>query len=246
MSRFDDETLMRRADGELSPTAAQAVDSAAAADPEIARRLEAFRMARREALSAFPAEADARDADLMALIAAAEPVLAAKPVPANGFVAMLKDVFSPRRAMAWGTLATAAFVAGVIVAPMWQSGGALVGQGGDVADPALVRVLDQRLAEDGPDIAGRAVGLTFVNDAGQWCRTFTAGDAGVAGLACRHEGNWSVRALAPFEASGGEIRTAASDLPASVMAAVDDALTADPVDAADEARARDAGWASTD
>ena len=39
MTRYDDDILMRRIDGDLSPDQAAAIDTAAAADPALAARL---------------------------------------------------------------------------------------------------------------------------------------------------------------------------------------------------------------
>jgi hypothetical protein len=105
-----------------------------------------------------------------------------------------------------------------------------------------VRVLDSGLAADAPDAAGRAVGLTFRDADGRWCRTFQSADAGVAGLACRGGDAWRLEALAPFQPAAGEIRTAGADTPPAVLAAVDALIADETLDAAAETRARDAGW----
>jgi len=103
-------------------------------------------------------------------------------------------------------------------------------------------VLGTGLTADGPDREGRAVGLTFRDGDDRWCRTFRSGQAGMAGLACREDDRWTIRALAPAGADGGDLRTAAADIPAPVLAAVDAAIAGETLDAAAEVRARDAGW----
>lgn len=238
MTPIDDETLMRRVDGELSADAAAAVDAAASADTALAARLAALRALGSAAREAFPATTDRRDADLTRLIAGAG---ARRTRP--GWRTALDGVFQPRHALAWGGVAAACFVVGMMVGQFGAGppAGFAVGRNGEIADVGLVRVLDRGLAADGADRQGRAVDLTFRDDEGRWCRTFHAGKAGVAGLACREDGRWAMRALAAYAAPGGEIRTAASETPAAVLAAVD-AAGGETLDAAAEARGRDGGW----
>jgi hypothetical protein len=241
MTRYDDEQLMRRVDGELTPEAGAAIDAAAAADPALAARLEALRNLRTLARAAVPLAPDPRDRDLARLIAAAP---ARQPAAAR-LAKAVRAAFAPRHAPLWGGLAAASFVLGLSFG--WLGGGApdagfTVDARGQIADAALVRVLDTRLTADGADARGRAVGLTFRDADDRWCRTFLSAEAGVAGLACREADTWRLQALAPFQPAPGELRTASADIPAPVLAAVDAALADDPLDAAAEARARDAGW----
>lgn len=240
MSPLDDEILMRRVDGELTAAEAERIDAVAAADPAIAARLAAMRAARKAATEAFPFMADARDRDLARMIANSS----AKTSPLAAIGRSLADAFAPRRAVIWGGLATAAFVGGLALGPLLgeRSEGLTAQGGGVLADAGLVRVLDTRLAADGADGEGRAVGLTFRSGEGGWCRTFRAGEAGVAGLACREDAVWRVRVLAPLDAAGGEIRTAAADTPEAVLTAVDATIAGETLDATAEAAARDGGW----
>lgn len=240
MTPYDDETLMRRVDGELSPEAAGRIDAAAAADPVLAARLEALRRVRVLAREAVPVRPDPRDQALARLIATSAPA------PAAALVERLRAAFAPRHAPVWAGLAAACFVLGLSIG--WLGGdsapdrGFTVDPDGILADAALVRVLDTRLTADGPDAEGRAVGLTFRDANGRWCRTFRSGEAAVAGLACREADRWTLQALAPFSAPAGDLRTASADIPAPVLAAVDAAIAGDTLDAAAETRARDAGW----
>ena len=239
---FDEQLLMRRVDGELSPEAAAAIDAAAAGDPGLARRLEALRRLRALAREAFPAAADPRDAGLTRLIMAG----AERPEPWTARLAGgLRGAFAPRHAPVWAAAAATCFVLGLAVGWLGQpraAGGFVIAADGTVADAGLVQVLDEGLAADGADAAGRAVGLTFRDASGRWCRTFPAAEAGVAGLACRDDAGWSLQVLAPFEPSGSEVRTAGADTPEAVLSAVDALIAGETLDAAAEARARDAGW----
>ncbi len=236
MNRFDDETLMRRIDGELDAATAAGVDSAAREDARIADRLEVLRGADRAVRAGFPTAVDPRDADLTRLIAA------------HGGRARVGRRWSWPRPRPWavgiGTgLAVAGFVAGAVIAPVLTDRPvALVGGDGRIMETGLVQLLDRRLAADGVDDAGRAVGLTFQTADGQWCRTFTDSRRAMGGLACRGDDGWQVQALAPVAATGSDLRRAATDIPAPVLAAVDAMIATDTVDAAEEARARDAGF----
>jgi len=241
MNAFDDETLMRWIDGELSRDESARLEAAALTDVDLAGRMQAVRRLRTAAREAFPATVDARDAHLARLISAgpvAGPSLFAR------FGQALADAFTPRLAVAWAGLATAAFIGGVLIGPMLGGGsdGLRVSAEGVLADRGLVRVLDSRLASEGPDGDGRGVGLTFQDGERHWCRTFQSHDHGMAGLACREDAGWTVRVLAPLGAAGGEVRTASSDTPEAILAAVDAAIAGQAADAAAEARAREAGW----
>ena len=241
MTAYDDEILMRRVDGELTPEAVAAIDAAAAADPALAARLQALRSLRALARQAVPLAPDPRDADLARMIAAAP----ARPSLAARLSERLTAAFAPRHLPVWGVLAAACFVLGLSFGWLGANAperGFTVDPQGTLADAALVRVLDTRLTADGADDGGRAVGLTFRDADGRWCRTFQSAEAGVAGLACREADLWRLQALAPFQPAAGDLRTASADIPAPVLAAVDAVLADDPLDAAAEARARDAGW----
>lgn len=240
MTHFDDEILMRRVDGELTPEAGAVIDAAAAADPALAARLKALRALRSLARDAAPLAPDPRDQALARLIAAAP---APRP-PAARLFERLQAAFAPRHAPLWAGLAAASFVVGLSIGWLGQDNdpGFTVQPDGVIADAGLIAVLDTRLTADGADAQGRAVGLTFRDADQRWCRTFAAGQAGVAGLACRQDQSWTLAALAPFQPAATELRTASVDIPAPVLAAVDAAIAGDTLDAAAETRARDAGW----
>ncbi len=241
MTGWTDETLMRAADGELEPDEVARLEADCASDPALAGRREAMMGVTRRVREAYPATVDPRDADLARMIAGAG-------VKAGGlgWGERVRAAFAPRRIVAWGAVVAACFVAGVLVSDLRGAGSSgatfALAEGGTIADAALVRVLDRRLAGEGVDAEGRSVGLTFRDGEGRWCRTFRADEAGVAGLACRADDGWALEALAAAEGAGGEVRMAASDTPAPVLAAVDALIASETLDAAGEAAARDGGW----
>lgn len=240
MTRYDDEILMRRIDGELSPEARARIDAEALQDADLTDRLAGMRGLRNLARDAFAVAPDPRDAALSRLIAGVD----LRASPWTRMSRALADAFAPRRAALWGGLAAATFAVGVYVGPLLSSQGETfrLSPGGAISDAGLMRVLDERLASDGPDAEGRAVALTYRDLDGRWCRTFRAGEAGVAGLACRDAAQWAIRALAPLSVSSGEVRTAGTDTPAAILSAVDAGLAGETLDSAAEARARDGGW----
>lgn len=231
---IDDVTLMAFVDGELSATERTTVEAAMAADPALKARADAFRMARTAVRDAFPIAPDPRDAALVALIAGSGK--ASAPGMAERLRGWFGGLSTPQLAT-WGALATACFAAGIAVgvfAPSADNGFALDRQGG-IADAGLVKVLDQRAAADGPDARGRTVGLTFRAADGRWCRSFQSGDDNVAGLACRQDGVWRAEAVAPLATDvATEVRTASSDTPPAVLAAVDALIGGETLDAAAE------------
>jgi hypothetical protein len=104
----------------------------------------------------------------------------------------------------------------------------------------LARALDRGLAAEPGDIR---IGLTFRNGQGRYCRTFQSGPDRLAGLACREDAGWRLlTATAWAPAQGPAYRTAASDTPPAVLAAVDQAISGESLDAAQEKAARDARW----
>lgn len=100
MTRYDDETLMRRIDGEMPVVERERIDAAAASDADLAARLAALRTTSAAARAAFPIQSDARDADLARLIMAS----GAAPTKSAGWKLWLGQVFAPRSAVIWGGL----------------------------------------------------------------------------------------------------------------------------------------------
>lgn len=239
---IDDLTLMAFVDGELSAAERTTLEAAMAADPALAARADALRLTRSAARDAFPIAPDPRDAALAALIAGS--TRASAPGMAERLRVWISGITLPQAA-AWGALAAACFVAGLSVGvfnPSDDTGFALDPQGG-IADAGLVRVLDQGRAADGPDAQGHVVGLTFRAADGRWCRSFQSGDDNVAGLACRQDGRWRAEAVAPLARDvATEVRTASSDTPPAVLAAVDALIDGDALDAAAESEAIRNRW----
>jgi len=198
---FDDATLMAFADGELSGTLAADVAAAAAADPQLAARIEAFRKTRQLAKDAFAADLAAPVPDaLRSKIDAA--------IKAQGGRALHHQTAVPprtlRRQFDW-MMPLAASVAAVA--------GAFAGYWIAMQSPqlppsqlALGQLSDQQLAgalstvPSGPEAtqlgpAQLTIVSSFKDPAGAICREFElrpANAAGALAIACRNANAWTI------------------------------------------------------
>ena len=227
-----DETLMAWLDGELDQAARSDVEAALAANAALRERLE-------------------RQRRLRARLAAHYGPVAEQPVPArlsallDPKIVDLATVRQHRQRPAWQGFAAiaATLVLGIAIgalapfggtAPVAVHGNALVAQG------PLADALDRQLASTQAAAAPTRIGISFARAGGQWCRTFDS--AALAGLACRDGDRWQLIATAPGTGSGGDgYRQAASDAPL-IAETAQTIMAGEPLDAAAERRARDAGW----
>jgi hypothetical protein len=217
--------IIAHVDGELGPAERARFEAEMAADPTLAAEV-----ARHRALAARVSGAYA-------------PVLD-EPVPPRLLVvaAAANDRGRPatRRLMPWAAVA-ASLVVGVVAGRMaLPDRGPLVSRDGAlVARGQLATALSTELAAQ-PGVV--KVGLTLKTADGRYCRTFQSPADRLAGLACREDGRWVARTVTAWTpVAQTAYRTAGSDTPAEVLAAVD-RLAGQPLDAAAERAARDAGW----
>jgi len=239
--RFSDEMLMAYADGELDLVARAEIEAAMAQDPAIARVVERHRAIAGKLRAAY-------DSVLEEPVPAGLTALAAD--PENARVVELAAARGARRVAvvrwqlpAWAAIA-ASVLAGLFVglllfrtssAPYEMTNRGLIARG------ELAEGLAGQLAS-APGRSNVHIGVSFRNRDGDYCRSFTyEHQAPLAGLACRHGEDWKVRVLAEAPSSAGELRTAAS-MPMAVLQAVDASIAGEPLDAAAEEKARDAGW----
>lgn len=233
---MDEEIFFAWLDGELDAEAGAAVAAKVAADPALQRKAE-----RHRAMQA-------------GLRAAFQPVLEAQPQanpPAAAEFGNVADLAvarsrrSERRALPsmtqWAAIA-ATLVVGIVTGTMVGGGSKapdLNGAGYLVASNRLGQALDTQLAS-APGAAGPRIGLTFRDQAGSICRSFTDGAA--QGLACRDGASWRIRGVVQgADQSSGEFRMAAGADP-TIAALIDSTIAGDPFDAADERKALAARW----
>lgn len=222
--KVSEQEWMAYVDGELDAAAASQVEAAMRVDPELAALVAAQQGLRVRLQQAFA------------------PTLE-EPVPARLSAAAAR---APRRLPMPPTwlAAVASLALGILLASWWHGRVERPLQlidGNLVAGAGLADALEHRLAAEG----GRgpvAVGLSFRSQAGNYCRSFVLAEQSLAGLACRNADRWRVVALGEATPQGGELRQASSPLPPAVLAEVDARLQGEPLDAASERQARDAGW----
>ena len=224
---MDDEKFFAWLDGELDPQAAARVAAQVAADPELQRKATAHRSMEARLRSAF------------------EPVLA-PPVAENVVdLAAARARQSQRRTLPsmtqWAAIA-ATLVVGIVTGTMIGGGSqsSVRNDSGQlVASGPLDRALDKQLAS-APDASGPRIGLTFRDEAGSICRSFT--DGASQGLACRNGDQWALRGLVQGGNSGsGDYRMAGGVDPA-LASLIESRMAGEPFDAAAERKALTDGW----
>lgn len=239
--RRDDPLLMAYADGELDGAERARVEAAIAADPRLAEAVEGHRALREQLRSAWASVLEEPVPERLQRAAAAP-----RRSPADARAKRLRErrrVSGTRTWIGWAVAAALALgLALGALLPRWR--GDVIERtatGQWVAAGVLSEALETGLAarEDGPV----RVGLTFRDGQGQWCRSFTLAEATYpSGLACRAEGRWAIVVLAQGRVSGSELAQAGTALPPAVLAAIDQRLQGEVLDAGQERAARDAGW----
>lgn len=228
----EEEKFFAWLDGELEPSAAAEMEAKVASDPELSRMAEEHRLFGQQLRGAF------------------EPIATA-PVPERLSAALrpsaeVVDFAAVKRKRTLGSLpqwaAMAATLAvGIVVGTMIpsQGGGPVSVEGGKLyAAASLDQALDTQLAS--APTGDVRIGLTFRDQAGQVCRTFT--QAGSSGLACRDGDRWQMRGMfAAPEGQGSDYRMAAGMDP-NLAALVDTTMAGEAFDAPAEKAARDKGW----
>lgn len=265
------EELMALADGELSGEEAARVEAAIAADPVLARRLEAecgLRAALRArldpvaqepvplALTDLIARAAAADAG-QGMTGKADPAPSPAPSPAEVVdlaaartrrkeAEKARDraarrpnvpIFADRR-MAFAIAAS--LVLGLMLgSQLHREGPVTHTRAGLAASGSLARTLDRQLASAG-DVDGLRMLASFRRQGGDYCRVF-AGTA-TSGIACRRDGTWLLeRTMAGGGGPSSDYRQAGS-VQGDMLAAAQDMMRGDPLDAAQERAVIEKGW----
>lgn len=247
MDTIDEHELQAWIDGELAPSDAARVEAAVAADPVLSARAARERRLRERLRAGFDPVLDepvpARLAELLKGGAAGTGGVDAN--AGDKVVPLARRTPVPRRHWGMPAYALAASLA-VLAASLWlrpEAGPVRMDDGVLVASGSLERGLDEALASAPDPGADVAIGLSFRDADGRICRSFVhRSQAGLAGLACRDDGQWSLPVLARPVDGGGELRQASSSVPPEVQAAIDARLQDEVFDAEAERQAREAGW----
>jgi hypothetical protein len=243
--KFSEETLMAYADNELDAKTRAAVEEAMATDPEVARKIAQHKALRGKVRLAF--DNVVHEPSPQRLIDAARGVPA---VRREGNVIPLRRKTPTSRAWPQWAAIAASLVIGVIIgqAMLRDSGsGPVTSRDGQLlANGVLAHALSEQLASTQTDQSPVKIGVTFKSKAGNYCRTFTMHEtSALAGLACRDHDDWRVQALtqtASTPESSAAYRQAGSEMPKSVLQAVEDNIAGDALNATAETAARDKNW----
>jgi hypothetical protein len=232
MTEPDDLNLMAYVDGELSPEDAADVEALIARSPEAAAKAARLAATRDRLQKAYAPIADEPAPERLKLLLNAAP---------RG--AEIVDIAA--RSARWGAPQFGAMAASLVVG--FGAATLLTARGDFIVerDGALyaAHALDKALARQLSGAEGPvAIGMTFKDKDGRWCRTFGADT--IAGLACRAEEGWAVKTLttpdAPSTDSG--YRLAASALSDEILAAVEARIDGEPLDREEEAEVLARGW----
>jgi hypothetical protein len=234
---LDDETFFAWLDGELAPAEAERVSAVIAASPALTAKAREHRELGLKLKTAFAP---------IASEALPETLLPPRPAPAKvlDFTAAASNRAARRGAWQWPQLAAMAaslaigVVSGSLLLDSSQSP-VDVQSGVLVASGTLDRALDTQLASADQSKAAVRIGLTFKQQDGQICRSFTTVSS--SGLACRDVGRWQVQGLFAADPQSGDYRMAAGADPA-LSALIDARLAGEPFDAASERKALAQGW----
>jgi hypothetical protein len=228
----EDEKFFAWLDGELAPAEAAEMEAKVASDPQLQRLAEQHRALGAQLRGAF---------DPIATAPVPERVRAAVRPSAEviDFAAAKRARTMPSLPQ-WAAMA-ATLALGILVGIMvpHDGGGPIELQGGKIyAAAALNQALDTQLAS--APAGGVRIGMTFRDQAGEICRSFTQPAA--SGLACREGGRWKLKGLfAAPEGQGSDYRMAAGMDP-NLAALVDSTMAGEPFDATAEKAAKERGW----
>ena len=244
---FSEEVLMAYADNELDESTRIAVESAMAADSEIARRIAQHRELRKRLSSAF--EPVLNEQVPSRLTEAARNARASAASPYRPRVIPLPRRLALRRsAPHWAALA-ASLLLGIIAGRLaFRAGGpGLVAtrDGQLMASGFLADALTSQLASRQQPAQRVQIGVSFRSKSGEYCRTFSIRGPALAGLACRAADGWRLQLLSRADEQPGAAtgyRQAASMMPPALVSTVADEISGEPLDARAEAAARGHGW----
>ena len=243
--KYDDETLMAYADGELEPAQRAAIEAAMAEDPDLARRVAQQRALRTKLTTAFGKVLDQPVPERLETAARG----GAKAAPGRGNVLRFparaaRAPSPPWRAREWIAMA-ASLLLGVFLSWRLLSPDAGVfeaGNGGLLARGELARALDHQLASEQRGDEPVSIGLTFRSREGNYCRSFLLRSAQTAGLACRAGSGWQVAATDSSAAPQGDMQQAGSALTPSILRTIESRMEGAALDAEAERSAQQAAW----
>jgi hypothetical protein len=250
-----DELLAAYVDGELEGAERVRVEQAMAEDAQLAQRVAQQRALRARLRGAFDGvlqeaapQRRAQAAKLGAPSGPAQVIDLARVRAERARRGSGQRIVKVRRFTIAASLVVG-LMAGALIQRLSAPGSATeLHDGSLLARGALAHALNEQLAGAAPSGAEVRVGLTFRARSGNYCRTFAlSGSRPLVGLACREQEQWHVLNLVGAEGSslagnGQNLRMVGSNLPPTLLQAVNDHISGEPLNAAAEVRARNNGW----
>ena len=248
--KFDDETLMAYADGELDAAQRAQIEAAIAQDPGLALRVQEHKALRARMTGAF---SRVLDQPIPERLEAAARVGTRADAPARDNVIKFparsaRAPSPPWRAREWIAMA-ASLLLGVLLS--WRllvpgnTGLFEAGKGGLLARGELARALESQLASEQSGEEPVLIGLTFKAHDGKYCRSFVLRAARTAGLACRVGSEWQIPATDSSLVPEGGMQQASSALPPSILRIIEARMEGTALDAEGEESARLDTWNSS-
>lgn len=223
------EELAAFADGELGKDRHAEVQAAIAADPALAREVEAHRALRARLTSHFASILEKPLPEAMTA-----PLQTSNVIDLGAKRTAGSD--TPGRISRWGWIAGSAVAASLMLA-LFVSRETLPE---DYAGKQLAAALNDQLVATQPDNAPTQILLSFRSSAGAYCRVYA--DKSGDGIACKDSQGWRFQESVPGKTrDDSEYRQAGSPRSALMMKA--QAMSAGPaLDADQEQRAQANGW----
>lgn len=218
----DDPDFFAWLDGELPEPQASAMAARVAADPELAAFAEQHRALGTRLAAAFAPIA----------VAPVSPRLAEAARPQAEVINFAAA--RERRRPSWsitGLAVAASLALGLAIGVALPDGGIVQSRGAQLAAAGpLESALDRQLASAG-DQNGIRIGVTFKDQQGRFCRSFTA--QAQSGLACRSGDDWRIEGTVAVQRQGTDYRMAGSGDPI-LGSLIDSRLSGEVLDATQE------------
>lgn len=225
---IDPELLMAYADGELGPIEAKRVERAIAADPALGEEIARHRALRARLDGHFATVAQEPVPDRLAAMIRASAV----DLPTRRHHRRM-PAWAP-----WSGAVAAALVLGLFVGKGLPEQGVVQTRDGQLfAAGSLAGALDHELAANGGAVQ---MVVSFRDREGRYCRVFRSQPAD--GIACHEAKGWALRQTMGGSRGSTSSYAQAGSADAALMAAAQELMAGEPLDAAAETRARAAGW----
>jgi hypothetical protein len=225
---IEPEMLMAYADGELDPIEAKRVERAIAEDPSLDAQVEQHRALRARLGAHFAPIAEEAVPDRLAEMLRSNVVDLPQRQPRRILPAWSR----------WSGALAASLALGLAIGHGWQDGGIVRTRGGQLyADGTLAKALDRQLATAQGAVR---IPISFRDNAGQYCRVFTS--PATDGIACRDARGWLLHQTRAGAAGAKTDYMQAGSTDPVLMAAAQQMMAGEPLDAAAEVNARAAGW----